>query len=74
MLPGMISVSTQLATYYYEPTCENLEQYGQRHGHVRSLLSLRERICLRTGTLLVSVGEKLMAVSLKHMQLSEELA
>jgi len=73
MLPGINTISSQLATHYYEPTCDNLEQYAQRHGHVSSLYTLRDRICLRTGTLLIAIGEKLMAISLKHMRLSEGL-
>jgi hypothetical protein len=74
MLPNMIPISTQLAANYHEPPCDNLEQYAQRHGHVSGLPILRDWICLHTGTLLIAMGEKLMAVSLKHMRLSEELA
>jgi hypothetical protein len=73
MLPGMNTISSTLATHYYEPTCDNLEQYAQRHGHVSSMPTLRDRICLRTGALLIAMGVKLMAVSLKHTQFSEGL-
>ncbi len=74
MLPQSIPLSTQLAAQYYEPTCDNLEQYAHRHGHASTLPALRDRLFLRTGTLLITMGEKLMAISLKHVRLSEELA
>ena len=73
MLPGMETISYQLAAHYCEPTCDNLEQYAQRHGHVSSMPTLRDRICLRTGALLIAMGVKLMAVSLKRTQFSEGL-
>jgi hypothetical protein len=73
MIPEIIPISSQLAAYYTEPSCDNLEEYAQRHGRVSRLPILRDRIYLRAGTLLIIVGEKLTEISLKHMQLSEEL-
>jgi hypothetical protein len=74
MLPEMIPLSLKLADYYYEPTCDNLEEYAQKHGHIHSLPTFRDRIYLHIGTLLIVMGEKLMAASLKHMRLSGKLA
>jgi hypothetical protein len=73
MIPEMIPISSQLAACYTEPPCDNLEEYAQRHGHMSRLPTLRDHIYLRAGTLLIIVGEKLTEISLKHMQLSEEL-
>lgn len=74
MIPEMIPLSSQLGAIYYEPASDNQEQYAQRHGHLNSLLSLRDRCFLRIGTTLIVLGEKLMAVSLRHARLTEELA
>jgi hypothetical protein len=74
MLPDTITISSKLAAHYYEPPCENLEQYAQRHGHVSTLPTVRDRLCLRTGALLIALGEKLTATSLKRMRVLEELA
>ena len=73
MLPDMISISSELAAHYYEPTGDNLEEYGQRYGHVSTLSTLRTHLYLRTGALLIAVGERLTAASMKHMSLTEEL-
>ena len=74
MMPDLISIGLKVTANDYEPQCDNLEQYVQRHGHVSRLPNLRDRFYLRTGKLLITFGEKLTAISLQHMRLSEETA
>jgi len=54
--------------------CDNSEEYGQRHGRLTRLPLLRDRIILRTGEILISLGEKMTAASRKRVSLSEEPA
>lgn len=74
MMPDLISIGLKVTANDSEPRCDDLEQYAQRHGHVSRLPSLRDRLYLQMGKLLIAFGEKLTAISLKHVRLSEETA
>jgi hypothetical protein len=54
--------------------CDNDEILGQKFGSVVVLPALRDRIALRTGELLITIGQKMKAASIKHMRLTEEMA
>jgi len=71
---GMYSTATQVEINYHEPACENSEEYGQKHGSVLALPTLQDRIALRTGELLIALGQKLTITSKKKMELSKELS
>ena len=74
MMPDLISIGLKVTANDYAPQCEDLEQFAQRHAHVSRLPNLRDRLCLRTGMLLIAFGERLTAQSLKRLRLSEETA
>ncbi len=72
MMPDLISIGLKVTASDYEAQCDDLEQFAQRHGHVSRLPNLRDRLYLRMGKLLIAFGERLTALSLKHLRLSEE--
>ena len=53
---------------------ENSEELGQKQGHVMVLPTLRDRLALRAGELLITIGQKMKAASIKHARLTEEIA
>lgn len=55
-------------------SCDNTEEYGQRHGRPVHLPRLRDRIALRVGAILIHIGEKMTAASEERASLSEEIA
>ena len=71
---GMYSTATQAEMNYHEPACENSEEYGQKHGSVLTLPTLQDRIILRTGQLLIALGQKLTIASTKKIELSKEMS
>jgi hypothetical protein len=73
MLPGIYNTVVQMEMNYHEPTPDNLEAYGQKHGSVIVLPTLRDRLTLRVGQLLITIGQKLTASSTKNMRLSKDL-
>lgn len=54
--------------------CDNTEEYGQRHGRLIRLPLLRDRIVLRTGEILIRLGEKMTETRRERVSLFEEPA
>jgi len=54
--------------------CHNTEEYGQRHGRLIRLPLLRDRIILRTGEILIRLGEKMTETRRERVSLFEEPA
>ncbi len=73
MLPGMYNSSIQVELNYREPACESSEELGQKQGTVLMLPTLKDRITLQAGKILISLGQKMTATSERHMQLSKEM-
>ena len=74
MFPGIYNTGAQVEINYHEPACDNLEEYAQKHGHVVVLPTLRDRLTLRAGQLLITMGQKLTDSSTKGNQMSKDLA
>ena len=73
MLPGY-NTGAQVEMNYHEPAYENLEEYVQKHGSVVVLPTLRDRLALRAGQLLITMGQKLTDSGTKNIQMSKDLA
>jgi hypothetical protein len=73
MFPGIYNTGVQVEANRYVPGCENSEEYGQKYGRVVVLSTWRDRLSLKFGQLLITMGEKLTTSSLKNMQLSKDL-
>ena len=54
--------------------CNNSEEYGQRHGRLVRLPLLRDRIILRTGEILIRLGEKMTEARRESVSLTKEPA
>ena len=74
MLPGTYNTGAQMEMNYHEPACDNSEEYAQKHGSVVVLPNLRDRLTLRAGQLLITMGQKLTDSSTKNIQISKDLA
>jgi hypothetical protein len=59
---------------YHELACDNPEEYAQKHGSVVVLPTLRDRLTLRAGQLLITMGQKLTDSSTENIQISKDLA
>ncbi len=75
MLPGVYSTAVQVEMNYHEPASENIEEYAQRHGVVVVFPTLRDRITLKIGQMLITLGHKMSASSMKNTySLSHKMA
>lgn len=73
MFPAIYTTGMQVDMNYVEPISENMEDYGQKHGTVVTLPSWGDSLTLRVGQQLITIGQKMTASSLQHMQLSRDL-
>lgn len=73
MFPGMYGTALQVETNHHEPAADNLEEYAQKHGFVTGLPTLSDRLALRVGQLLITMGQRLTTASTKNLQLSKDL-
>lgn len=74
MFPGMYSTAVQVEMNAHASVAENLEAYGQKHGFLVVLPGWRDRLALRVGKLLITIGLKLTEMSTKNLQYSKDLA
>jgi hypothetical protein len=75
MLPAIYQTGLQIELNYHEPVSENLEEYGQKHGTLVIFPTLRDRIALQAGQMLIEMGLKLKASSMQQNgPLSNEMA
>lgn len=74
MNTGMYNTAVQIEMNYREPAPENSEEYAQKHGVVVILPGLRDRLALRAGQLLITMGQKLTESSTKNLKLSKDMA
>jgi len=73
MFSGMYNTAVQVEMNYHEPAPENSEEYGQKHGVPVTMPGLRDRIALRTGQLLITMGQKLTTAGTKNLSLSKDM-
>ena len=72
MFPGMYSTALQAEINHHEPEADNQEEYAQKHGFAVELPTLRDRLALQVGQLLITMGQKLTTASTKNLQLSKD--
>lgn len=73
MFPGIYNTGIEVEMNYHEPLCENSEEYGQKYGRAIAWPTWRDSLGLKFGQLLITMGQKLTASSLKNMPLSKDL-
>jgi hypothetical protein len=73
MFPGIYNIGVQVAMNYHEPIYDNLEDQAQKYGTVVVFPAWRDRLALKFGQLLITMGQKLTASGQKNMQLSKDL-
>lgn len=75
MLPGIYSTAVQVEMNYHEPASENIEEYAQKHGVVVIFPTLGDRIKMKIGQTLISLGHKMRASSMENAcSLSHKMA
>jgi hypothetical protein len=74
MNTGLYNTAVQVEMNYHECAPENLEEYGQKHGVAVILPGLRDRLALRVGQLLITMGQKLTESGTKNLHLSKDMA